>query len=47
MFHWDLPQALQDFGGMLNPVIVDYFVQYAKLLIEHFGDRVSDERAIS
>ncbi|XP_037052044.1 myrosinase 1-like [Bradysia coprophila] len=31
MFHWDLPQALQDFGGMLNPVIVDYFVQYAKL----------------
>lgn len=40
MFHWDLPQALQDFGGMLNPVIVDYFVQYAKLLIEHFGDRV-------
>lgn len=41
MNHWDLPQALEDVGGWVNDTIVDVFVDYAKVLFEHFGDRVS------
>ncbi|XP_069681387.1 myrosinase 1-like [Periplaneta americana] len=40
MFHWDLPQYLQDLGGWLNEEIVVYFEAYAKVLYECYGDRV-------
>ncbi|ONH96077.1 hypothetical protein PRUPE_7G106000 [Prunus persica] len=41
IFHWDLPQALDDeYGGFLSPKIVDHFKAYAKLCFEYFGDRV-------
>jgi len=40
MFHWDLPQYLQDLGGWPNRLIVDYYRVYADTLFEHFGDRV-------
>nr|XP_018900399.1 PREDICTED: myrosinase 1-like isoform X1 [Bemisia tabaci] len=40
MFHWDYPQPLQDLGGWTNPVMVDYFVEFAHLLLKTYGDRV-------
>ncbi|KAK7262562.1 hypothetical protein RJT34_30136 [Clitoria ternatea] len=41
IFHWDVPQALEDeYGGFLSPHIVDDFRDYAELCFKEFGDRV-------
>ncbi|KAL5567211.1 hypothetical protein UlMin_030375 [Ulmus minor] len=41
LFHWDLPQALEDeYGGFLNPQIVEHYGEYAELCFKEFGDRV-------
>ncbi len=41
MFHWDLPQSLQDrFGGFASPEITNRFADYASLLVRRLGDRV-------
>lgn len=40
IYHWDLPQALQDIGGWENREIIDAYVEYAKTCFKEFGDRV-------
>ncbi|XP_006880794.1 PREDICTED: lactase-phlorizin hydrolase [Elephantulus edwardii] len=40
LFHWDLPQALQDIGGWDNPSLIDLFNSYADFCFQTFGDRV-------
>lgn len=40
MYHFDLPQALQEIGGMTNPLIVKYFEDYADILFARYSDRV-------
>ncbi|KAJ4977799.1 hypothetical protein NE237_008579 [Protea cynaroides] len=41
LFHWDLPQALEDkYGGFLSPLIVKDFQDYAELCYKEFGNRV-------
>ena len=42
LFHWDLPQALQDRGGFANPEVAGWFSDYAALLASNLGDRVKD-----
>ena len=41
MYHWDLPQKLEDIGGMPNVVMVDHFVNYAKVLLDRYSSKVS------
>jgi beta-glucosidase len=40
LYHWDLPQALQDEGGWANRDVADWFADFAGIAGEAFGDRV-------
>jgi len=40
LYHWDLPQALDDSGGWLNRDSVGWFADYAALVAKRYGDRV-------
>jgi len=41
LYHWDLPQPLQDAGGWPNRDTVDAFVAYADAVTARLGDRVA------
>lgn len=40
LFHWDLPAALDDRGGWLNPDIADWFADYGSLMFRTLDGRV-------
>ena len=41
LFHWDLPQALEDAGGWTSRATAERFGDYAALVVGRLGDRVA------
>ena len=41
LYHWELPYEIYKRGGWMNPQIVEWFGEYAKLVAERFSDRVT------
>ena len=41
LYHWDLPQALQDQGGWLNEdAVLEPFANYSRTCFKLFGNKV-------
>jgi beta-glucosidase len=40
LYHWDLPQTLEDQGGWPNREAVEAFVEYTEAVVRRLGDRV-------
>ncbi|XP_053619750.1 lactase-like protein isoform X2 [Plodia interpunctella] len=40
LYHFDLPQSLQDLGGWTNPLSITWFEDYARVIFENFASKV-------
>ena len=40
LYHWDLPQPLQEVGGWLNDTVIGHFHDYADICFKELGDKV-------
>jgi len=40
VYHWDLPQVLEDKGGWTNREVVQWFTEFVAVCAQNFGDRV-------
>ncbi|MGB5655558.1 MAG: family 1 glycosylhydrolase, partial [Acidimicrobiia bacterium] len=42
LYHWDLPQALEDKGGWRSRDTVEAFARYTEVVVDRLGDRVDE-----
>jgi beta-glucosidase len=42
LYHWDMPQALEEKGGWTNRDVISWFGDYADVVTTRYGDRVKD-----
>ncbi len=42
LYHWDLPQALEDKGGWANREVIDWFSNYVDICTKEFGGKVKN-----
>lgn len=42
IYHWDLPQELEEQGGWTNRKIVDWFSEYTDVVTKEFGGKVKN-----
>lgn len=42
IYHWDLPQVLEDEGGWTNRTIIEWFSEFVTVCAKAFGDRVKN-----
>lgn len=47
LYHWDLPQALQDRGGWPERATAEAFADYAAVVAARLGDRVADWNTVN
>jgi beta-glucosidase len=47
LFHWDLPEALDNQGGWLNRDIAGWFADYARVMFRRLDDRVTSWATIN
>ena len=47
IYHWDLPQALEDEGGWLNADVALWFEEYARACFQELGDKVRERNTQS
>ena len=40
IYHWDLPQVLEDNGGWTNREVINWFTEFVTVCAKYFGDRV-------
>lgn len=42
LYHWDLPQALEEQGGWTNREVIEWFSEFTSFCARTFGDRVKN-----
>lgn len=47
MYHNDIPQVLQDLGGLINSSFADWFADYSRVLFRELGDHVKHWASIN
>ncbi len=42
LYHWELPQYLDEIGGLTNPKFIDVFLRHTKAVVENLGEYIDE-----